>query len=267
MWKKICGICFALLILLTSSVFAATKEDVISAIKKTYEIGDETFKLPSGLVKKAENYLNKNPLSEEQYENILGNIDSMVDIAEKNGTTDISKISVQDKMKAIELVVDASHNANVDLEKELEENNITLPISTPTTTPSTQEENPDNGEDNTVAQGENEGTEVTNDNPEIAEPADNTGTSLSDILPSTNDGISAAEATKLVNRNIMLAIGGIILILFVLFLILYLLFKSKWNKIVKYILIVIFVLLVLVCLATLVIALVRLDDIRAVYKL
>ena len=124
--KKIICVFSVLLIFFCNNVFAATKEDVISAINKTYTVGKETYRLPQKIITKGENYLNKNKLSSAQYDNILRCIDNAVALAREVGTTDIKKVSKEDLNRALQILTEASASANLDLNEELAENDISI---------------------------------------------------------------------------------------------------------------------------------------------
>ncbi len=109
-----------------SCCLAATKEDVIVAINKTYVVGKEKFRLPQKIINKGESYLKKHPLTSEEYDKILICIDNAVALAREIGTTDITKISKKDRKRALNILVEAARTAKVDLNKELAENNIQL---------------------------------------------------------------------------------------------------------------------------------------------
>lgn len=284
MRKRFLAILCIILTMLSSCTFGATREDIISAMKETYTVGEDTFKLPNNIVKKAEKYFKKNELTEEQYSNILNNINRLVGIAQKNGTIDVNQMSAQDKMKAFDIIADTSKTANIDLDKALEENNIVIeiPVSKPAedkkdeTEPVVKEEikeveassNKDNVEKNseTSSDSNSETTKTLN----LSEMIRGSEESTTDNS-SNNDGSEkksiAKEVNKKFNRYATLVVVGAVIILFINFLIIYLIFKTKWNRMIKYILIVIFVLIVLVILAALIYGLFRLEDIRAVYKL
>ncbi len=128
--KKILYIALLLLVLCYGCVFGATKEDVMSALRATYIVGEDEIKAPNNLIRKADKYFDKANLTSEQYSNILNNINNLVGIAQKNGTIDVNQMSAQDKMKAFDCVAEASKSANIDLDEELAKNNISLQIET-----------------------------------------------------------------------------------------------------------------------------------------
>ncbi|MBQ9280431.1 MAG: hypothetical protein IJ215_05265 [Clostridia bacterium] len=286
MWKKlwfVFSVMFVCFIALTSSFgnsFAATKEDVLSALNQTYQVSGESFKLPQKYISKGEEYLNNNDLTSEQYDTIINAVGKAVAIAESAGTTDLSKISKEDKQKALGVVMETSRNINLDLETELSKSNNNA--SNPTNSSEDQNvkvDSTDNANSSTDISGEvtisGEGisgeTENENESTNMSQSGESTNSSgsLMGLIESLRDegGMSTEEIEQTVDKNITLAIVGMILILFINIFIIYLIFKSKWNKIIKYILMVIFILLLLVLLAALIYGLINLGEIRVMYKL
>lgn len=321
MFKKIICIFAIFSLFIFSNVFAATKEDVIRAINKTYTVGDERYRLPQNIINKGENYLNKNPLTSAQYDNILKCIDNAVALAREVGTTDISKVSREDLQRALRILIEASESANVDLDKYIDAEEIIASgkVETPENTPSDDKEaitnkpennvsnnntnkNPvDNTVDNNINNDSNNNNNSNKNNNDIENKVDeniqNPNINVSgDIIddPSTENpmqpGVSSGEISSsgeagtatnkpvkdnnkgnsiddIINRNINLALAGIILILLVLFLIFYLILKSKWNRILRYVLMIIFVILIIISLVVLVGAISYMEEIKLIYKL
>ncbi len=124
---------FIFLVVITFLVFgfsnhckATTKEDVIAAINKTYTVGEETFRLPQKIIDKGINYLNKNPLTEAQYNKILNCISKGVALANEIGTTNIDEISDEDLDRALLILAEVADSVDVDLNEELAEQNDVL---------------------------------------------------------------------------------------------------------------------------------------------
>ena len=320
MFKKIICIFAIFSLFIFSNVFAATKEDVIRAINKTYTVADETYRLPQNIINKGENYLNKNPLTSAQYDNILKCIDNAVALAREVGTTDISKVSREDLQRALRILIEASESANVDLDKYIDAEDILAggKDETPEKLPSDDKDaitnkpennlsnndpnkNPvDNKVDNNFNNDSNNNNSNKNNNDienkvdeNIQNPNINASGNIIDD-PSTENpmqpGVTGGEtyssgeggtATNkpvkdnnkgnsiddIINRNINLALAGIILILLVLFLIFYLILRAKWNRILRYVLMIIFVILIIISLVVLVGAISYMEEIKLIYKL
>ena len=314
MFKKIICIFAIFSLFIFSNVFAATKEDVIRAINKTYTVADETYRLPQNIINKGENYLNKNPLTSAQYDNILKCIDNAVALAREVGTTDISKVSREDLQRALRILIEASESANVDLDKYIDAEEIIASgkVETPENTPSDDKEaitnkpennvsnndpnkNPvDNKVDNNINNDSNNSNKNNNDienkvdeniqNPNInvsGNIIENLGTenpmqpgvtsgetySSGEGGTATNKPVKVNSIDDIINRNINLALAGIILILLVLFLIFYLILRAKWNRILRYVLMIIFVILIIISLVVLVGAISYMEEIKLIYKL
>lgn len=303
--KKIICVFSVLLIFFCNNVFAATKEDVISAINKTYTVGDETYRLPQKIITKGENYLNKNKLSSAQYDNILRCIDNAVALAREVGTTDIKKVSKEDLNRALQILTEASASANLDLNEELAENDINiseivnpppavepevpdLPVVDETVKAETNTgneqptiNNEDKNKPNNVGQTNNDQisnnqTDKTQTNIDI----NNSDETVPDKIPAENNSNvptvdNTQNSTQNVNKQgdinieklLTIAIAVLIFILFVFILIFYLLFKSNWNKILKYMLMIIFVILIIFVLVVLVGLFYYMEEIKLVYKL
>ena len=262
-------------ILLIMPIYAATKDDVISAITRTYEIGDSSFKLPDGIVNKAKNYLNSHPLDEEKYDNILGCIDNAVKIAEKNGTTDITKMDRSDIREGLSLMIEASESANVDLDEQL--SNVDLSTIGNESSNNTEEVNQnDNQASETTENAENINVDgnTTSNNDNSNELISNIINQIQDNTQTNTKNNSQTKTEKkstnidiTVKRNMTLIIVGIILTIFLLIFIFYLIFKTKWYKIIKYILMIILVVLILAALVALIMILVNYEELRMIYKL
>ncbi|MBO5179567.1 MAG: hypothetical protein J6B87_04395 [Clostridia bacterium] len=304
--KKIICVFSVLLVFFCNNVFAATKEDVITAINKTYTVGNETFRLPQKIITKGENYLKKNKLSSTQYDNILRCIDNAVALAREVGTTDIKKVSKEDLKRALQILTEASASANVDLNKELAENDINIseivnqpPVVESETPPVIEPETPDLPVTNEQVNAETNNNETTIDNAQknddkniisnVGQIDNNTQTNsdinnsnetVPDNVPTENNSNvptvgNTQNSTQNVNKQgdinieklLTIAIAVLIFVLFVFILIFYLLFKSNWNKILKYMLMIIFVILIILVLVVLVGLFYYMEEIKLVYKL
>ena len=259
---------------LVNNTYAATKQDVISALTRTYKVAGKDFKIPQKYVTKGVDYLNNNDLTSEQYDKIINVISKGMEIADNAGTTKLKELSKEDLQKAIGLAMETSKELNIDIEAEMAKSNE------PKTQQVVEENKPaiNSGEENSngeisgeVISGENLSEEIgsgeeTSSSEEVSQ---NPSGSLMGLIESLRDegGASREAIEKTVDRRIRDIFITIGIIIFVNILIIYLLFKSKWNKIIKYILIVCFILLLLVLLASLIYGLANLNEIKVVYKL
>lgn len=281
--KKILCIFSVLLVFFCNNVFAATKEDVISAINKTYTVGNETFRLPQKIITKGENYLKKNNLSSVQYDNILKSIDKAVALAREVGTTDIKKVSKEDLKRALEILTEASASANVDLNKELAESDINIseivnppPVVTPETPDLPVDDKNNSSNEPSVDNNIEKNEDVNKPNDDI----NSSNGGAENKAPTENNlSVPTVDNTQNLNQNdkkldnitieeiLTIGIIVLILILFVFILVFYLIFKSKWNKILKYMLMIIFVILIIIILVVLISILYYIEEIKLIYKL
>ena len=270
----------------SSTVMAATKEDVIAALNATYTVGDDTYRLPQSAINKGVNFLNKKKLTSEQYDKILGLIGSAVSLARQAGTTDITKVSKEDLRKGLGIIAEASSVANVSLSevtsslyKNAGKDTSSNTKANPGATTSNEKNSNNNVSNENKAEinlsGEETSFGETHSGEVSSRELQSGELSISgEVLTENNldvfnnlENESDGEVEKIINRNIIIAIIVVILVLFILFFIIYLLFKSKWNRIAKYILIIIFVILFLVTLFALCVAIAYLEEIRMIYKL
>jgi len=286
MFRKIFLVFTVFSLVIFSNVFAATKEDVIAAINKTYTVVDETYRLPQNVINKGVNYLNTHPLTSAQYDNILKCIDNAVALAREVGTTDISKVSREDLQKALKILTEASNSANVDLNEYINENNIPIPGDKEKPKENATNNTPGGNKEN-IDKNKVDGNTQISDSSEStngSESADNnsgnilhagasgdkqslSGESNATSEEDVQDFKEKNNSDNIIDRNIKFFIIGLILILLVLFLIFYLILKSKWNKIIRYVLMVLFVLLIIITLVILVGTIIYLEEIRSIYKL
>ena len=296
MIKKIVSLIIVIVLFASNSSYAATKEDVISAINKTYIIGEETYRLPEKIIIKGQNYLNKNPLKPNQYDTILECIDSAVALAIELGTTDIKKVSKDDMRRALNILVKASESANIDLNKELAENDIDLSENSSTTSNDVKENTHTNKVEqkpitNQQNKSENNITEtdknLSSEESINSEKTDNSLTSGESIIDTEkNDGInveiedkksgdflnisvpqSAENTGNIIDRNIKIISIVLIVIFLINILIFYLIFKSKWNRIIKYISIIIFGMLIIISFVLLFIFFNNIEELKLIFKL
>lgn len=82
-----------------ATALAAPNDDVIQALKDA--------KIPETYIIQAENYLKTHELTEEEVNAVMAHVEKAVEIMEKSGTKDITKLTVEDKKQILELVADA----------------------------------------------------------------------------------------------------------------------------------------------------------------
>lgn len=288
MLKKIIFMFVIFLCAIHNNIFAATKDDVIIAINKTYIVGDETFRLPQEIITKGENYLNKNPLTPDKYDNILRCIDNAYALAKEMGTTDISKYSKEDINRALTILIEASDSANIDLNKELAESNISIPINndTPIKNEAIKEKNSSTTlkkEDILIDNKQKDEVLVPNIKPDsdISEEVLNSGDQIHiENISGENfnsgemileDVISVSSNEEnidvIIERNINICILILVIILVVFILLLCLILKMKWNKIIKCVLVIIFAILIIAIFVFLILFVNYIEELNLICKL
>ncbi len=98
--KKVLKCALVLVILLLCSISvanAATTDELIAHISKTYKIAGEEVKISDTDLKKAKDYLAKYPVSEENANTIIEKIDKAVELMDEAGTANPTKLSRKDK--------------------------------------------------------------------------------------------------------------------------------------------------------------------------
>lgn len=103
---KMKKIIFFIMIFLSIGVVtnAATKEDLIVAINKTYYVAGKAYILPENIRVKGINYLRTHYFTEDECTKIMQYIDEAVAFANEVGTTDITKVSSEDINKGMKIV-------------------------------------------------------------------------------------------------------------------------------------------------------------------
>lgn len=280
MLKKIIFVLVIFSFFIYGNIFAATKEDVIIAINKTYLVGEEQFRLPQEIITKGENYLNKNPLTSKQYDNILRCIDNAYALALEMGTTDISKYSKEDINRVLTILIEASDSANIDLNKELNESNISIPINSNNSeikTDNLKDKNQndkelsndvllDNGEILSNISQENVSGEIIYSDfssEEYINSGENLLQDISNIVESSNE----EDIDFIIDKKINIFTVCLFIFLLLNILLLCLILKAKWNRIIKCILVIIFVILIITVLGVLVLLANYIEELKLIYKI
>lgn len=107
--KIIAGAALSMFLFAMGTVSAATKQDVINALKS---VGAN-----SAMITMAENYLKTTSLSSDKLDAVVDNINDVKAIMDASGVTDVTKLSKEDKDKVLAEVSDTANlvglNANV----------------------------------------------------------------------------------------------------------------------------------------------------------
>lgn len=92
------------LFLVSGSVLAATKQDILDYAKGTYVIGGKSIKLANTDIVSIERFLNNNTLTQSQLDTTLANMKSFVRILQDAGVTEVNKLSTTQKDSLISLM-------------------------------------------------------------------------------------------------------------------------------------------------------------------
>ena len=262
-------ICFYVLIVIimfsANSSFAATKQDVINAINATYTVGDSTYRLPQNVINKGVDAINSKNLTSKQCDKILGMIGRAVAVAQRAGTTDITKVSKEDLDEGISILREATGAAKMDLglsvPKTDSNNNSIDGTKNSSSTNNSELLNKGTYSGDKVSGEIASGEIINSDN----YSGDDDFNIISLFLDSSGDSTKKIDQT--VETHSTIAIVILVVILFLNIFIIYLLFRSKWNKIAKCILIIIFVILFLSTLCVLCVGLNYIEELKMIYKL
>lgn len=296
-YKKLWCLFLVVMLLFCNVTFGATKYDVIKAINKTYQVGKEKYRLPQKIIDKGTNYLNKNELTEAQYDNILSCIDKAVALAREVGTTDIKKVSKEDLRRALEILREASSAANVNLDEKLAENNIKIPVGvenvenedkfsagnkvevTPIVDVSKKEEittevsSSDTLIDkidktDSALNGDYVDSDAVEERPDTIEVSGDSEVKSNDVKNDENViVVTEKEENKNIDKLIIFSIIVLFIILMVFILILLLILKSKCNRILKYVLVIIFSILIFILFCIIAGVLYYMEELKLIYEI
>ena len=111
--KKTFALIVSLFVLFAFNVNALTKADLKEKILGTVEINGKEYSLPSDKRKLAEDYIDKNEISDEDATYIAGKIDEAIKVAQEEKSTKFVDFSESAKEKLVEMVTDISKNTSV----------------------------------------------------------------------------------------------------------------------------------------------------------
>ncbi len=112
---KIFTIVAFIAILTTTVVNASASDDLIAELSKSRTIGGKTVTLSASDRVKLERYLSEHPITEEEKNSIVANVDEAVAIMEAEGTADLSKLSADAKEKITTLAKAAASEMDLTL--------------------------------------------------------------------------------------------------------------------------------------------------------
>ena len=267
---------FIFFIFILSNVFAATKEDVISAINKTYSVSEtKNYRLPQKYIDKGVEYLNSHPLTSAQYSRILAAINKAVEFAREVGHTNYKQYTKEQLNRALNIVLEACKAADVDLNEEIkkEQESKVEKKETKKDKPVIKQEKPAivtpipeirSGEDTL----ENISGENLTQNIEFSGEVNKAKETTEKVIEETVlEKVSEINYENIVIRNIILVIFVIFVIILLNIFIIRLIIKKKRNKIIRNLLIVLFSLFTIVEIIALGLIIYYFEEIKIVYEL
>lgn len=123
---KVTIVLMAILLCSVSIVKAATTEELIEKISKTYTIAGEEYKASDLDIADAKRYLEQYPVSEEDADKIIAKIDEAVALANEYGEADLTKLSQAQKDKLMSLAQEAASIAGATISYDNKDKVITI---------------------------------------------------------------------------------------------------------------------------------------------
>lgn len=102
-----------LMFMMTTSCFAATKEELLAYFKQTHVVSGKSITLDAAQITKIENYLNQNEVSEQNADKIIADANEVISYMTRNNVSDPSKLSASQKEYVMGVVEDAGTAAGV----------------------------------------------------------------------------------------------------------------------------------------------------------
>ncbi len=108
--KKIMPIVIALVVSLCFATTASAKvnETLLNYAKSTHKIAGKDVKLSNADIVRVERYLNENEVSDAEAKQIIAKMDEIVTILDKEGVTDLTKLSDAKKEEVLNLAKEAA---------------------------------------------------------------------------------------------------------------------------------------------------------------
>jgi hypothetical protein len=98
---------------ISTSVFAATQQDVLNFLKQKVTINGKVFRLSNDDYIRAERFFNSHKYSSEQYDDFLVRMQEVLDIMKKEGKTDISAMTWQSEHVILRLINEGADIAGI----------------------------------------------------------------------------------------------------------------------------------------------------------
>lgn len=117
-------IMFLVVVMFSTTVNAATTQDLVNYASKEHSVGGETFKLSNEDVVKVERYLQENPVSEADGDKVIEKAEAVKKLMNDAGVSYPGNLSSADKEKAIQLANEAAEILKVTLNFDMKNNVI-----------------------------------------------------------------------------------------------------------------------------------------------
>lgn len=113
--KKVLRVAILLAIILLASTTmskAATEDELIARLSKTYNVAGKTVKVPNEYIKEAKRYVATYEITSEGADKVIAKIDEAVSIMNEAGQTDVNKLNKEQKNKLLSVAQDAAKAVN-----------------------------------------------------------------------------------------------------------------------------------------------------------
>lgn len=98
MKKVVCFLCvLAMMVTFAVPAFAAGKDDIMSELNAGITVGDKTKQIPAQYINAAQQYLDNNQLTDEQYAAVLANVKAAKQIVVDSGITEFKDLDAATK--------------------------------------------------------------------------------------------------------------------------------------------------------------------------
>lgn len=113
-------------IAMTVSVQAYTNQDVISYVTKAHTVNGRTVQLSQTQRQSLTQYLNENPVTESEANDIIAKLDKAKSLIDNSGATNLSQLSSSIKGEVISLVKEAGRIAELDVQVDTANETVTI---------------------------------------------------------------------------------------------------------------------------------------------
>lgn len=127
--KKFLRITFVLMAILLctiSVVNAATKDELVAYLSKSFKVAGEEVKLSDSDILNVKKYLEQYPVSEGDADKIIAKVDEAVALVNKAGTTNLTKLSKAQKDELIKIAQEAASIAGATISYDNKDKVVTI---------------------------------------------------------------------------------------------------------------------------------------------